>query len=287
MFRCVPLKQMVAWVPQVLGFLSAGSASGWWGLLCPAHCTGSLSVLTLAFVSGLGVGALLTLFLFRRTLFVAPPSWPSCPSGIGAGDTSTSSPASVTRRPNVYPRLRALRKALLTFKRSLRPLNNCILLPGPLYKPSRAVCLKTAGNWSSLQHHLLQPALSHYPKPLVVLVLPLTLCLLSAGIFVLPWLLQSGPLAPREPGPQAFPPVKSFEESWIAWSLPQIFRSDQGFTWFSEILAWEGVVFTRALGPLNWPSGGCRTTRCHGFPTEGECRVYCRAAGVDFPPEEP
>ena len=39
--------------------------------------------------------------------------------------------------------------------------------------------------------------------------------------------------------------------------------------------------FKLAVGRLS------HDTVCHGFPTEGECRVYCRAAGVDFPPEEP
>ena len=29
------------WLPEVLGFIQAGAESNWWGLLCPAHCSGS------------------------------------------------------------------------------------------------------------------------------------------------------------------------------------------------------------------------------------------------------
>ena len=39
--------------------------------------------------------------------------------------------------------------------------------------------------------------------------------------------------------------------------------------------------FKRAVGHL--PGS---TTVCHGFPTEGEARVFCAAAGCPYPPEE-
>ena len=71
---------MVAnWVPQVLGFLSSGASSGWWGLWCPAHCSGSLVVLAAVFLSGVGFGALGVPFLFKEALFLRPPVFHSGP----------------------------------------------------------------------------------------------------------------------------------------------------------------------------------------------------------------
>ena len=71
---------MVAgWVPQILGFLSSGASTGWWGLWCPAHCSGSLVVLVAAFASGFGFGALGVLFLFKEALVLRPPVLDSGP----------------------------------------------------------------------------------------------------------------------------------------------------------------------------------------------------------------
>ena len=56
-------------VARVFGFLVQGSSLNWWGLGCPAHCSGSLTLLCLAFGSGASVGFLLALVFFRGVLF--------------------------------------------------------------------------------------------------------------------------------------------------------------------------------------------------------------------------
>ena len=57
-------------LPQVIGFVQWGWASGWFGLACPAHCQGSWVLLGLAFLSGISAGALLafclSLWIYRR-----------------------------------------------------------------------------------------------------------------------------------------------------------------------------------------------------------------------------
>ena len=47
---------------QVLGLVLQGSASNWFGLGCPAHCSGSVLVLSLALVSGVCIGILVALW---------------------------------------------------------------------------------------------------------------------------------------------------------------------------------------------------------------------------------
>ena len=67
-------------VAQVLGFLVQGSASNWWGLGCPAHCAGSLGVLSLALVTGVCLGFLLSLWIFQASLFLPAVRQPApCP----------------------------------------------------------------------------------------------------------------------------------------------------------------------------------------------------------------
>ena len=78
-------------VPQVLNFLYWGSNNFWFGLGCPAHCSGSLGY-TLAILSaGFGFGALVTLYAFRTSLFLpsvlpvpSGPSPPNSPRGLVA-----------------------------------------------------------------------------------------------------------------------------------------------------------------------------------------------------------
>ncbi|CAE7299501.1 Ttll6a [Symbiodinium microadriaticum] len=45
-----------------------GSSSGWWGLACPAHCSGSFGLWAAIFVAGFSVGALCTLLCLRDLL---------------------------------------------------------------------------------------------------------------------------------------------------------------------------------------------------------------------------
>ena len=63
------LLQALMWLHQVVGFLQTGVSSNWWGLGCPAHCSGSLFLCLLCFLSGGILGVIFTLFLFRDTLF--------------------------------------------------------------------------------------------------------------------------------------------------------------------------------------------------------------------------
>ena len=59
-------------VPQLVSFVVSGSASNWWGLGCPAHCSSSFTVLLLAGLAGASLGATLVLYLFRETIFLKP-----------------------------------------------------------------------------------------------------------------------------------------------------------------------------------------------------------------------
>ena len=64
------------------------------------------------------------------------------------------------------------------------------------------------------------------------------------------------------------------------WSLPLRFLSK------------TGVILSFGALPANLPDSSAIQalrgpplwgTICHGWPTEGEARVYCRAAGLEFP----
>ena len=45
------------WLPKVLGFISSGVHSNWWGLSCPSHCFGArLPSLVCTFLLGLSFG---------------------------------------------------------------------------------------------------------------------------------------------------------------------------------------------------------------------------------------
>ena len=57
-------------VAQILGLLLQGSSTNWFGLGCPAHCSGSLLVLGLSFLAGACLGVLLALWFFRAYLFL-------------------------------------------------------------------------------------------------------------------------------------------------------------------------------------------------------------------------
>ena len=61
-------------VPQVLGFIHSGVSSNWWGLWCPAHCSGSTALLAFSFASGTIFGILLALYFFRASLFLPSPA---------------------------------------------------------------------------------------------------------------------------------------------------------------------------------------------------------------------
>ena len=61
-------------VAQVLGLVLSGSSSNWWGLACPAHCSSSVGILLVVWVSGFSVGALVATFYLRVLLFAGPAS---------------------------------------------------------------------------------------------------------------------------------------------------------------------------------------------------------------------
>ena len=62
---------------RVLGLFVQGSASNWWGLGCPAHCSGSLTVLGLAFGFGAPFGFLCAVIFFSTALLLPLPRLPS------------------------------------------------------------------------------------------------------------------------------------------------------------------------------------------------------------------
>ena len=75
--------------PQVLSFLQWGSGHAWFGLACPAHCSGSL-LLSLAFLAcGFSCGALAVVFYLRAHIFGFPleqaPSRASPPTSDPTG----------------------------------------------------------------------------------------------------------------------------------------------------------------------------------------------------------
>ena len=78
---CFMLKLMPPWFGEVLRFVVAGGNSGWFGLVCPAHCSVSIPYLLAILISGFGLGVLSTLGLL---LYVFWPSfsvrWTSPPS---------------------------------------------------------------------------------------------------------------------------------------------------------------------------------------------------------------
>ena len=76
---------MPPWLPEVLRFVAWGSQSGWLGLVCPAHCSASLTLLGAVFVSGFSLGALSVVV----ALWILPHI-PNKPPGLRP--TATSEP---------------------------------------------------------------------------------------------------------------------------------------------------------------------------------------------------
>lgn len=74
---------------RVLGLFVQGSASNWWGLGCPAHCSGSLTVLGLAFGFGAPFGFLCAVIFFSTALFapVAQAAFTPDPSPLSSSLT--------------------------------------------------------------------------------------------------------------------------------------------------------------------------------------------------------
>ena len=72
---------MPPWIGDLIRFVSWGSATGWLGLSCPAHCGASWPYLLAIFLAGLSTGGLLAIGLFawlswisgQVTSPVAPP----------------------------------------------------------------------------------------------------------------------------------------------------------------------------------------------------------------------
>ena len=92
----VPLK-MLAQASTLANFIITGSSSNWWGLGCPSHCSGSLSVLALAFLSGSLSGVIFTLFLFRATLLT-----PSARQAVESPEVVPARPRSLRLRPYLH-----------------------------------------------------------------------------------------------------------------------------------------------------------------------------------------
>ena len=84
-------------VAQLVGFLLQGSASNWWGLGCPAHCAGSLSILFLALVAGVCLGFILALWIFQASLFLPSARRPDLPAESPAA-SEASRPRSLRLR---------------------------------------------------------------------------------------------------------------------------------------------------------------------------------------------
>ena len=82
---------------RALGLLVQGSSSNWWGLGCPAHCSGSLLILGLTFGFGASFGFLGALFLFRAAL-LAPAAQTVFTSEPAAEVVQPSRPASLRLR---------------------------------------------------------------------------------------------------------------------------------------------------------------------------------------------
>ena len=61
---------MLAQASALANFLVSGASTNWWGIGCPAHCSGSLVVLFLSYLAGLLSGVILTLFVFRASLLL-------------------------------------------------------------------------------------------------------------------------------------------------------------------------------------------------------------------------
>ena len=55
------VRGMPPWLGDFLRLLSAGGASNWFGLVCPAHCTSSLPLVCAIFLAGFSLGSLCTL----------------------------------------------------------------------------------------------------------------------------------------------------------------------------------------------------------------------------------
>ena len=49
---------MYPFVLELARFFVVGSSNNWFGLVCPAHCTSSWTLIIAIFLSGFGVGAL-------------------------------------------------------------------------------------------------------------------------------------------------------------------------------------------------------------------------------------
>ncbi|CAE7795115.1 unnamed protein product [Symbiodinium sp. CCMP2592] len=61
--------QVLGSFSQGLSFVLQGSSTNWWGLACPAHCAGSVTLLILALITGTCAGFVLALWIFRSALF--------------------------------------------------------------------------------------------------------------------------------------------------------------------------------------------------------------------------
>ena len=89
-------QDMSAQASTLANFILSGSSATWWGLGCPAHCSGSVSVLALSFLSGSFFGIVVTLFVFRATL-LSPAR-----QAVEAPEAVVPRPRSLRLRPYLY-----------------------------------------------------------------------------------------------------------------------------------------------------------------------------------------
>ncbi len=75
------------WVAEVIHFLVVGSGNSWYGLVCPAHCSASITLLCCVFLAGFSSGALSGLLVvwfyhLRPVLAPDPPPVFRRPPGL-------------------------------------------------------------------------------------------------------------------------------------------------------------------------------------------------------------
>ena len=88
---------MSPWIQELIGFLTWGSSSGWFGLACPPHCTASPGYLTAFILSGFCLG-----FLTASVLGIWLAFRPFFPPWISPAAPQASHPLS-----SLHPRLSA------------------------------------------------------------------------------------------------------------------------------------------------------------------------------------
>lgn len=68
------------WLPKILGFISSGVSSNWWGIACPSHCFGfGFPAVILSLSLGLALGFILGCITTAWIFGLLPLSSPGRP----------------------------------------------------------------------------------------------------------------------------------------------------------------------------------------------------------------